>query len=119
MIEERDFFIKGNLDIPVLDADECFSWTVWVSLSRSNFERARQVWDNPNRVEEPRYFGWLSTRIPIYPETLNLKANIHTRAVGIRPYIEIQPTDHPLAKEQREGITVARVCEIAELLLHS
>lgn len=41
---------------------------------------------------------------------------IHPRADGIRPYIELEPTDHPLAVEFREGITMERVQEIAEQL---
>jgi hypothetical protein len=36
--------------------------------------------------------------------------------VGTRPHIELEPTDHPLAVEQRRGITVARVIEIAEAM---
>ena len=32
--------------------------------------------------------------------------------------IELEPTDHPLAVEQREGITLARVIEFAERVLH-
>jgi hypothetical protein len=43
---------------------------------------------------------------------------VHTRAVGVRPYIQLEPTDHPLAVEQRTGITLARVQEIAEMVLH-
>ena len=41
---------------------------------------------------------------------------VHLRADGIRPYIELEPTDHPLAVEFREGITMERVQEIAEQL---
>jgi hypothetical protein len=40
---------------------------------------------------------------------LSLKTMVHTQPVGVRPSIELEPTDHPLAIEQREGITVARV----------
>lgn len=32
------------------------------------------------------------------------------------PYIELEPTEHPLAMEQREGITMERVKQIAEEL---
>jgi hypothetical protein len=35
-----------------------------------------------------------------------------------RPLVELEPTDHPLAVEQRTGITLGRVQEIAETLLH-
>lgn len=50
--------------------------------------------------------------------TLNLKTNLHTQPVGRRPTIELEPTDHPLAVEQRSGITHARVRKLAELTLH-
>ncbi|MFE6856425.1 DUF2199 domain-containing protein, partial [Streptomyces sp. NPDC057674] len=66
------------------------------------------------------YFGWLSTELSLYsPSTINLKTHVHTRPVGHRPRIELEPTDHPLAVEQRTGITLARVREIAETVLHA
>ena len=62
---------------------------------------------------------WLSTSLPCYPDTLNLKAQVQTRPLGMRPYVELEPTDHPLAMEQRTGISIERVREIAECVLHS
>jgi hypothetical protein len=118
VIDDEYFFIVGNLEIPVLDHDEPFSWDVWVSLSKPNFTRAYQLWKTPGRESEPPYFGWLSTALPCYPDTLSLKTRVHTRAVGQRPFIELEPTDHPLALEQLTGITWQRVQEIAELVLH-
>ena len=50
--------------------------------------------------------------------SLLLKTRVHTQATGQRPLIELEPTDHPLAVEQRTGITMARVQQIAESLLH-
>lgn len=118
LIDEQHGFIVGNLEIPVIGQDEHFSWDVWVSLSPANFLRAEQLWQQPGRESEPPCFGWLCTSLPGYPETLHLKTNVHTREVGRRPHVELQPTDHPLAVEQREGITLARVEQIAELILH-
>jgi hypothetical protein len=76
------------------------------------------LWDNPSLLDEPPYFGWLSNSIDLYPETLNLKTNVSFRDIGQRPYIELEPTDHPLAIEQREGISVDRVRQIAERSMH-
>jgi hypothetical protein len=112
------FFIVGNIDIPILGSKDIFRWSVWVSLSRANYEKAGALWNTAGREAEPPYFGWLSTSLPGYPETLNLKTNVHTRPVGIRPFVELEPTDHPLAVEQRTGVTLERVCAIAELVLH-
>ena len=118
VIDEENFFIVGNLDIPVVGSTEPFSWDVWVSLSAQNFARACELWQSASRVSEPPYFGWLATELPGYPDTVNLKTMVHSRDVGRRPFIELEPTDHPLAVEQRQGITWDRVQEIAELVLH-
>ncbi|MCB5166568.1 DUF2199 domain-containing protein [Streptomyces bambusae] len=119
VIRGQHFFIRGLIEIPVIDSGDVFSWGVWVSLSKDNFVRARAVWDTQGRETEKPYFGWLSTELALYPEsTTNLRTNAHTRLVGMRPSIELEPTTHPLAVEQRTGITLARVREIAMSVLH-
>ncbi|PRZ12373.1 hypothetical protein CLV36_11437 [Laceyella sediminis] len=120
VIDNKHFFIRGCIEIPVEGQKQPFIWDVWVSLSQENFERSIKLWNEKGREEklEPM-FGWLSTSLPNYPETLNLKTMVHTRQVGISPYIELEPTEHPLAVEQREGITLARVKEIAEEICNS
>jgi hypothetical protein len=119
IIQAQHYFVRARLVIPVLDAEEDFEWGVWVSLSKDNFGRILDLWTAQGREQEPAYFGWLSTQLPPYPtETLNLKTEVHTERVGARPHVVVEPTDHPLAVEQRGGITTERVREIAEKLLH-
>ncbi|MFB6837594.1 DUF2199 domain-containing protein [Streptomyces sp. NPDC056361] len=119
VIRGQHFFIRGLIEIPVIGSQDVFSWGIWVSLSRDNFARALEVWNTEGREAEKPYFGWLSTELALYPEsTINLKTNAHTRPVGKRPFIELEPTDHPLAVEQRTGITQDRVHEIATAVLH-
>ncbi|CAG6397899.1 DUF2199 domain-containing protein [Streptomyces cocklensis] len=119
VIRGQHFFIRGLIEIPVIGSEDVFSWGVWVSLSKDNFARALEVWNTEGRETEKPYFGWLSTELALYSEsTTDLKTNAHTRPVGSRPFIELEPTDHPLAVEQRNGITHARVREIATAVLH-
>jgi hypothetical protein len=121
IIKAEHFYIRGRIVLPITGAAPGaeFDWGVWVSLSRDNFVRAQSVWSAPEREREQPYFGWLSTELPLYrPSTLLLKTRVHTQATGQRPLIELEPTDHPLAVEQRTGITMARVQQIAESLLH-
>ncbi len=98
------YFIRGRIEVPIHASAEVFSWLVWVSLSEENMRRTYELWDTQGREEEPPYFGWLCSRLPGYPDTMSLKTMVHTRPVGRRPYIELEPTDHPLALEQRCGI---------------
>src|SRR5215831_4113044 len=118
VIEQRDYFVRGLIEIPVIGSKEAFRWGVWVSLSHSNFDRMVELCDNPQLLEEPPYFGWLSNSIDEYPETLNLKANVRSRDLRHRPYITLEQTDHPLSVEQQQGIGIQRVREIVERALH-
>jgi hypothetical protein len=118
MIDGEHFFIRGRLEIPVVDGPRPFVWGVWTSLSKQNFKRTAELWETPGREKEPPYFGWLCTELPLYSSTLHLKTNVQTRPVGQRPLVELEPTDHPLAVEQRTGITMERVLEIVEAVLH-
>ncbi|WP_312471347.1 DUF2199 domain-containing protein [Neobacillus sp.] len=115
VIDDEHFFIKGCIEIPVLDGEGPFIWEVWVSLSETNFEETIEYWETEGRENklEPM-FGWLSTSLPCYPDTVNHKTMVHTREVGYKPYIELEPTDHPLAVVQRDGINLNRIQEIAE-----
>lgn len=117
-IKGQAFFIHGLIEIPVRDTGEIFSWGVWCSLSAPNFARVVEHWQDEDRDQEPAYFGWLSTELSLYGvSTINLKTQVHTRSIGWRPFIELEPTGHPLAVEQREGISAARVAAISELVV--
>ena len=112
-IDAHFFFVRGRIDIPIVGSDQVFAWLTWSSLSESTFRRTKDLWVVSGREHEPPYFGWLNSALPGYPNTLNLKLLVHTRPVGERPRFELEPTDHPLAAEQRGGISWQRVHDIA------
>lgn len=119
VIDGKYFFVLGRILLPVIDGPEPFVWLALVSLSEANFLRMSQLWHTEGRESEPPYFAWLQSALPSYePSTLSLKTSVHTMPVGERPLIELEPTDHLLALEQRNGITMARVQEIVEAALH-
>lgn len=120
VINGEHFFIRGNIEIPVLATGETFSWGVWASLSEASFLHTTEHWKLPGRETNPPYFGWLSSDLPFYePPTLDLKTHVHTRPLGERPAIELEPTDHPLAIDQHTGITSDRLRELVSLMPHS
>jgi hypothetical protein len=117
VIDNKEFYIRGCLEIPILGHEEPFVWGAWVSVSEKSFGRIGQLWDTEIRENEPPFFGWLCTELTVYPHTCGLKTNLHLRNGGVRPYIEVEPTTHPLAIEQRDGMSLARVEEIAAAIL--
>lgn len=118
VVDNEFFFVRGCIEIPILDDGRLFIWGVWASLSKKSFERLRELWDAEDVEDEPPYFGWLNTLLPVYPQTLGLKTNVYLRPNNQRPFIGLEPTEHPLAVEQRNGITMKRVQEIAEIIMH-
>lgn len=117
IIDNTNFFIRGCLDIPIVNTKGVFRWLVWASVSGKSFDLMLEHWEKAGRETDPPYFGWLNTRLPHYPDTLNLKVNVHTRPVGERPQVEVEPTNHPLAIEQRSGISRSRAQGLANLTL--
>src|SRR5262245_8728533 len=118
VVDEQVFFVRGCLEIPVHGESELFNWGVWVSLSWDSFKEFIRTFNTPKRSHLGPFFGWLSAELPLYPSTENLKARVHLRDDGIRPFIELEPTDHPLAVEQRDGITSDRIAEIYAFYEH-
>jgi hypothetical protein len=120
IVDEKHFFILGCLDLPVQgDDDATLRFLVWVSQGQQSFQRLLREFDRPGREHGPATFGWLGSNLaPHYPDTLNLKTMVHQRPVGQRPFVELEPTKHPLAVHQREGIPLEQAIAIATALLH-
>jgi len=118
--EGTDYFIRTILEIPIHGIEEPFTWGVWVSLSEKSYARYAETYDNP--VEGDGFFGWLCNRLPSYPDTLALATDVHVQLGGLRPTLHLHHGDadeHPLVIDQRQGISIARAQEIAELISHA
>jgi hypothetical protein len=111
VVDDLHRFVRGRLEVPVIGADEPLAWGVWVSLSEPNYREFVGSFDTAERTHVGPYFGWLSAALPLLPSTENLKTMVHLQSNGLRPLIELEPTDHPLAIEQRIGITIDRLGE--------
>jgi len=118
VIDGEHFFVRGCLEIPVVGEEQALSWGVWTSLSAKNFEHFEELYSEPRRSHHEPFFGWLNSHIWLYPDTINLKTMVHLRDGMTRPFVELEPTDHPLAIEQRTGITLDRVSAIYEIMVH-
>jgi len=118
IIDENMYFVRGCLQIPVHTISEPFVWLVWCSLSLESFEQWLATYDQKERSDVGPFFGWLNTRLPFYDETLNLKTMVHLRDDFLRPLTVLEPTEHPLAVAQREGISVQSTEEMISKLLH-
>ena len=116
------FFVRGVLEIPVHDPEiVTFVWSVWVRLAGSSAKATIEHWNDADRVSLPPMPGQLANWLmPYEPPTTNLPVDLHTREPGVAPLFILDPSvDHPLVREQVDGISVHRLAELNRLLLGS
>lgn len=118
VIDNRDFYLRGRILVPVHGLEDPFVWGIWAEISPKNFFLTHELWNSPGREDTPAFPGWLDSEIPIFGNTHNLEIEVHTQPVGRRPHFTVADPNHPLAIEQREGITLERVREIAARMHH-
>jgi len=117
IIDGKWFFILALLDIPVQGLSDILEYGLWVSVSEESFDRYMDLYDMPGRESEPPMFAWVTSPPQPFPEAV-LKAYAHFSPLPSRPQLELEPTDHPLAIAQREGISQETLKNIIELALH-
>jgi hypothetical protein len=118
VIDGKDFYLRGRILVPVIGLDEPFVWGIWAEVSPKKFVRTNELWSVEGREQEPPFQGWLNSQLPVFGNTFNLEVSIQTQPVGHRPQFRVVDPDHPLAIEQRDGITMERIEEIAVMMLH-
>jgi len=57
VVDERHFFVRGHIDIPILGCHETLSFSVWSSLSEESFDHISDRWEDHDRDSDPPYFG--------------------------------------------------------------
>lgn len=121
-IDNKLFFVKGILDIPIHGASEPLTWGVWVSQSVEEFHLYRETMGT-DRIGQIS-FGWLAITMPGYNDldergnTVQLKCDVKGQAAGQRPVIQVQECDHPLYRDQYDGISWDRAVELVQLMPH-
>ncbi|WP_263384857.1 DUF2199 domain-containing protein [Granulicella arctica] len=118
VVDGKDFYLRGRIPIPVEGFEDPFIWGVWAEVSPKSFLLTTERWSTEGREQTPPFPGWLNTNIFPFGDTFNLEVRVHTQVVGRRPHFEVVDQEHPLAIEQSHGITLQRVQQIAEMILH-
>ena len=70
VIDEDTFFIRGCIEIPVIDEEEPFVWGVWISLSKESFEKWLECFEEKKRSHVGPFFGWLNAWLKPYPDRI-------------------------------------------------
>ena len=113
------FFHRGRLIIPITDYSEDLIFNVWTTISEDNFRLRNDLWNDPERMLQKPYFGWLDTPIPTYEKSLSIKTIAHENEVGLIPTIEIIDESHDLFYDQQNGISLEEAVNKVQQILAS
>ena len=117
VIDKEYFFHRGRLEIPVHNSKDNLFFDVWLSISKDKFEKRMDDWENPDRVKNEPYFGWLQTQIPTYEDSISIEAIALEEGLGCIPKIKIQNEGHKLTADQKNGISFEKAIGIIENIL--
>jgi hypothetical protein len=119
VIDERRFYLRGILYVPVNGAKKRFGWGLWARVSKRTFHRYLELY-YADGTEEPPFRGHLSVEDKPGYEGLNGNVvRIQFRTASDRPQFTLGRSKNRLYREQQQGITLHRVHEIVSPLLAS
>jgi hypothetical protein len=118
VLDEKWFFIRGLVFIPVHGEARPYAWGVWAAVDEADYRRYEAVFRDPDGHLQPAFTGRIANQIPGYPQTLGLAVTIRLGEGSERPSFTVDDAGHPLAAEQRGGVFVERVLEMVSPALH-
>lgn len=121
VIGQKEFFLRGCLELPILGKNGVFVWGVWASMWEQDFDEIQDSWtENGRENRRGPYKGRLANALTkTYDfQVANLPVTIRVRPAGERSLFLMDEPENPLAVAQRDGITLEEVERLAARLLH-
>ena len=119
VIDDGTLAIRGLVEIPIHGTSERFLWGVWARVHHDDFTQIHDSWEEKGREGTRGPFKRrMVNRLPLYPDTLNLKLTIKIQPLGSRPLFFLDE-EHPLATQQRDGMSLEQARAIASQLMHN
>lgn len=113
------FMIRCVLPIPVIGMEEDFGFGCWSTLSRANFDKYVDRFDDREIPEEEPWSGWLMNPLADFiAGTDPIALWVQPRSNRQRPLLWVRDDDQPLAIAQENGITPERMLEIFHFYGH-
>jgi hypothetical protein len=116
---EDVFCIRIVLEVPIKGVDDPFTWGVWVTQSKENFDKYVETFGQDQSTFGS--FGWLAVNMPFYNRSdagahlVHLECDVQWGTKGQRPKAVLWESAHPLSVDQREGISWKKAIMIANL----
>lgn len=119
VMDGKYFMVRCVIEIPVHGLEHSFGFGCWGSLSQTNFETYLEQFDSGNYQGVGPWSSWLCNRFCDYIGTDPVSCRMYPQLDRQRPVLKVQDEDHPLGRDQREGVSPERVLEYYQHYGHS
>jgi hypothetical protein len=116
VLDTERHFVRGLLEIPVPELDSRFGYGVWTEVAEADFHELFRRWRDPD--PGPAVDAALANELTPYVATTGLGSRLEPVSADRLPLVELLESDHPLAVDQRRGISADRSDELAATVLH-
>src|ERR1700730_12105523 len=94
IIDEKWFFIRGCLEIPILRSNDIFLWALWASVRGEVFNNVSECWELASReITGNHSKARLANSLSPYPPTMNFKVKMVLHQVGESPPFAVEEGD--------------------------
>jgi len=116
VLDGARFFLRGIAFVPIVDTPDRFGWGFWVEVDRAIFARYLDLFKTDAPEGEPPGAGPLANTPRGYAPLEGHPVAIFFGSRKERPRLVLAASDHALSKEQHQGISVARLHQINDLV---
>lgn len=122
VIDRDQHYIKCTLDIPIIGAEEPLCWGVWIKLTAPAF---KAYWKGIGADQSSfKEVGWLDCTLPGYNDLdrdgnlITLEVDVVGNPAGLRPSVYLRDRDHPLVRDQQNGLSWAQAKAYVSAMPH-
>ncbi len=116
VLDEERFFVRGLLELPILELGSRFGYGTWVEVAGYEFQQLLEHWQDPDQFAPVK--GTVANELAPYVGTEGLRATLSPVSVDTLPSVTLDDAAHPLVADQQAGITADRSDELAATVRH-
>jgi hypothetical protein len=116
VLDEERFFVRGLLELPILELGSRFGYGTWVEVAGDEFQQLLEHWQDPDQFAPVK--GTVANELAPYVGTEGLRATLSPVSVDTLPSVTLDDAAHPLVADQQAGITADRSDELAATVRH-
>lgn len=120
VLNGEHFMVRSVMEFPVHGLAQKWGFGCWTSLSKDNFDRYIAGFDSGMCEDEGPWFGWLCNGLKgLYTDDPSIPLDVYPQSGSRRPRLVALGEDNPIARAQRDGLSVDDLLAILRANGHS